>query len=76
MHNESCFVSFTSISMKELKALLPLINYKAPNSRVLKDKVQVPNFCIRHVLIIIACSYFYNVITVRYVYIWRVTQLP
>uniref|UniRef100_A0A3B4TJD6 1-phosphatidylinositol 4,5-bisphosphate phosphodiesterase gamma n=1 Tax=Seriola dumerili TaxID=41447 RepID=A0A3B4TJD6_SERDU len=27
-----------SISMKELKALLPLLNYKAPSSRVLKDK--------------------------------------
>nr|XP_046250062.1 1-phosphatidylinositol 4,5-bisphosphate phosphodiesterase gamma-2 [Scatophagus argus] len=29
-----------SISVKELKALLPLLNYKAPSSRVLKDKVQ------------------------------------
>uniref|UniRef100_A0A4W6F008 1-phosphatidylinositol 4,5-bisphosphate phosphodiesterase gamma n=1 Tax=Lates calcarifer TaxID=8187 RepID=A0A4W6F008_LATCA len=27
-----------SISMKELKALLPLLNYKAPSSRILKDK--------------------------------------
>lgn len=27
--------------MKELKALLPLINYKAPSSRILKDKFQV-----------------------------------
>lgn len=27
--------------MKELKALLPLINYKAPSSRTLKDKFQV-----------------------------------
>uniref|UniRef100_A0A3Q3WB35 1-phosphatidylinositol 4,5-bisphosphate phosphodiesterase gamma n=1 Tax=Mola mola TaxID=94237 RepID=A0A3Q3WB35_MOLML len=27
-----------SISMKELKALLPLLNYKAPSSRALKDK--------------------------------------
>ncbi|XP_076590180.1 1-phosphatidylinositol 4,5-bisphosphate phosphodiesterase gamma-2 isoform X2 [Chaetodon auriga] len=27
-----------SLSMKELKALLPLLNYKAPSSRVLKDK--------------------------------------
>lgn len=30
-----------SISMKQLKALLPLINYKAPNSRSLKEKLQV-----------------------------------
>ncbi|XP_029009963.1 1-phosphatidylinositol 4,5-bisphosphate phosphodiesterase gamma-2-like [Betta splendens] len=29
-----------SISLKELKALLPLINYKAPSSRALKDKFQ------------------------------------
>ncbi|XP_075875350.1 1-phosphatidylinositol 4,5-bisphosphate phosphodiesterase gamma-2 isoform X2 [Nelusetta ayraudi] len=29
-----------SISMKELKALLPLINYKAPSSRILKEKFQ------------------------------------
>ncbi|XP_060892389.1 1-phosphatidylinositol 4,5-bisphosphate phosphodiesterase gamma-2-like isoform X1 [Labrus mixtus] len=29
-----------SISMKELKALLPLLNYKVPSSRVLKDKFQ------------------------------------
>lgn len=27
--------------MKELKALLPLINYKAPSSRILKEKFQV-----------------------------------
>uniref|UniRef100_A0A4W6EY23 1-phosphatidylinositol 4,5-bisphosphate phosphodiesterase gamma n=1 Tax=Lates calcarifer TaxID=8187 RepID=A0A4W6EY23_LATCA len=27
-----------NISMKELKALLPLLNYKAPSSRILKDK--------------------------------------
>ncbi|TKS73809.1 1-phosphatidylinositol 4,5-bisphosphate phosphodiesterase gamma-2 [Collichthys lucidus] len=31
-----------SISMKELKALLPLLNYKAPSSRVLKDRFQEP----------------------------------
>uniref|UniRef100_A0A671URZ2 Phosphoinositide phospholipase C n=1 Tax=Sparus aurata TaxID=8175 RepID=A0A671URZ2_SPAAU len=30
-----------SISMKELKALLPLLNYKTPGSRALKDKFQV-----------------------------------
>ncbi|XP_051239098.1 1-phosphatidylinositol 4,5-bisphosphate phosphodiesterase gamma-2 [Dicentrarchus labrax] len=29
-----------SISMKELKALLPLLNYKVPSSRALKDKFQ------------------------------------
>ncbi|XP_034734553.1 1-phosphatidylinositol 4,5-bisphosphate phosphodiesterase gamma-2 isoform X1 [Etheostoma cragini] len=29
-----------SISMKELKALLALLNYKAPSSRILKDKFQ------------------------------------
>ncbi|CAJ1057003.1 -phosphatidylinositol 4%2C5-bisphosphate phosphodiesterase gamma-2 [Xyrichtys novacula] len=29
-----------SISIKELKALLPLLNYKAPGTRVLKDKFQ------------------------------------
>ncbi|XP_059191820.1 1-phosphatidylinositol 4,5-bisphosphate phosphodiesterase gamma-2-like [Centropristis striata] len=29
-----------SISMKELKALLALLNYKAPNTRALKDKFQ------------------------------------
>uniref|UniRef100_A0A3B3ZC66 Phosphoinositide phospholipase C n=1 Tax=Periophthalmus magnuspinnatus TaxID=409849 RepID=A0A3B3ZC66_9GOBI len=29
-----------SISLKELKALLPLLNYKAPSSRTLKDKFQ------------------------------------
>uniref|UniRef100_A0A3Q3H050 1-phosphatidylinositol 4,5-bisphosphate phosphodiesterase gamma n=1 Tax=Kryptolebias marmoratus TaxID=37003 RepID=A0A3Q3H050_KRYMA len=28
------------ISVKELKALLPIFNYKAPNSRTLKDKLQ------------------------------------
>ncbi|KAG7465472.1 1-phosphatidylinositol 4,5-bisphosphate phosphodiesterase gamma-2 [Solea senegalensis] len=28
------------ISLKEMKALLPLLNYKAPSSRVLKDKFQ------------------------------------
>lgn len=27
--------------MKELKALLPLLNYKTPGSRALKDKFQV-----------------------------------
>lgn len=27
--------------MKELKALLPLINYKAPSSRILKEKFLV-----------------------------------
>uniref|UniRef100_A0A8C4HF19 Phosphoinositide phospholipase C n=1 Tax=Dicentrarchus labrax TaxID=13489 RepID=A0A8C4HF19_DICLA len=31
---------FPSISMKELKALLPLLNYKVPSSRALKDKFQ------------------------------------
>lgn len=36
-------VSFVSrsITVKELKALLPLLNYKAPSSRALKDKFQV-----------------------------------
>ncbi|KAF0040834.1 hypothetical protein F2P81_006732 [Scophthalmus maximus] len=29
-----------SISMKELKTLLPLLNYKVPSSRVLRDKLQ------------------------------------
>ncbi|KAM9753206.1 1-phosphatidylinositol 4,5-bisphosphate phosphodiesterase gamma-2 [Menidia menidia] len=29
-----------SISLKELKALLPMLNYKAPSSRTLKDKIQ------------------------------------
>lgn len=35
-----CFVSL-SITVKELKALLPLLNYKALSSRALKDKFQV-----------------------------------
>ena len=30
-----------SISLKELKALLPQLNYKTPSSRVLKDRLQV-----------------------------------
>lgn len=34
------FVSL-SITVKELKALLPLLNYKVPSSRALKDKFQV-----------------------------------
>lgn len=34
------FVSL-SITLKELKALLPLLNYKAPGYRALKDKFQV-----------------------------------
>lgn len=33
-----------SISMKELKALLPMLNFKAPSSRTLKDRFQVPFF--------------------------------
>uniref|UniRef100_A0A669BBA2 Phosphoinositide phospholipase C n=1 Tax=Oreochromis niloticus TaxID=8128 RepID=A0A669BBA2_ORENI len=37
------FVS--SISLKELKALLPLMNYKAPSSRTLKEKFQVFSLC-------------------------------
>lgn len=37
----SCRFVSLSITVKELKALLPLLNYKAPSSRTLKDKFQV-----------------------------------
>uniref|UniRef100_A0A8D3E4L6 Phosphoinositide phospholipase C n=1 Tax=Scophthalmus maximus TaxID=52904 RepID=A0A8D3E4L6_SCOMX len=37
-----------SISMKELKTLLPLLNYKVPSSRVLRDKLQVLSFSSPH----------------------------
>lgn len=45
------FCVFLSISMKELKALLPLLNYKAPSSRALKDKILVLFFYSCHILI-------------------------
>lgn len=38
--NQSVFVCL-SITVKELKALLPLVNYKAPSSHALKEKLQV-----------------------------------
>ena len=39
-NNQSVFVCL-SITVKELKALLPLVNYKAPSSHALKEKLQV-----------------------------------
>lgn len=39
--NVSCLSGSLSITLKEVKALLPLLNYKAPSSRTLKDKFQV-----------------------------------
>lgn len=41
----SCLFASLSITVKELKALLPLLNYKAPSSRTLKDKFQVKVVC-------------------------------
>uniref|UniRef100_A0A3P9LP59 Phosphoinositide phospholipase C n=1 Tax=Oryzias latipes TaxID=8090 RepID=A0A3P9LP59_ORYLA len=35
------YVRCTSITVKEVKALLPQINYRVPNTRFLKDKLQV-----------------------------------
>lgn len=32
---------FVSITVKDVKALLPQVNYRVPNMRFLKDKLQV-----------------------------------
>lgn len=40
LKSDMLFVS-GSITVKELKALLPSVNYKAPSTRTLKDKFQV-----------------------------------
>lgn len=37
-------VSLVSITLKDVKALLPQINYRVPNTRFLKDKLQVGYF--------------------------------
>lgn len=39
--NASFLVVFCSITVKDVKALLPQINYRVPNMRFLKDKLQV-----------------------------------
>lgn len=54
----SCFPS--SITVKDVKALLPQINYRVPNMRFLKDKLQVRaevhSVCCRILFVFTCCS--------------------